>query len=181
MARTKSPAARRAGGEVSGGASASPATLAVAGWAYGVAFAGVTAARISHETHLQSLYRDGLRVPAQDVGTLWSIYYFWCALCDPLVGIGIDFLKARGVEYTTVLLGVTPLWAYVMRSIWAPSATDSTSLLSALLPYGVLQSVMIMVLSAVLGALFPAGPARQVHAAPALTRHALTPPRHVCE
>jgi len=45
--------------------------------------------------------------------SLWSFYYFWCAACDPLVGIAIDMLKARGVEATSLLLCITPFWAYV--------------------------------------------------------------------
>ncbi len=71
--------------------------------------------------------------------SLWSLYYFWCAACDPIVGIAIDMLKARGVEPTSLLLVVTPVWAYLMSHLWAPGSSDRDSLLTVLLPFGFLQ------------------------------------------
>jgi len=55
------------------------------------------------------------------------------------VGIAIDMLKARGVEPTSLLLAVTPFWAYLMSHLWAPSSPDRASLLAVLLPFGFLQ------------------------------------------
>jgi len=135
--------------------------VTVAGWAYGLAFAGVIAGRISHETHLQGLYRDGLKMDADDVGSLWTFYYFWCAACDPLVGITIDALKARGIEATSLLLAATPAWAYLMSKLWAPTSSDYSSLLAVLLPFGLLQATQLMLVSTVLGSVFVAGPKRQ--------------------
>ena len=105
----------------------------------------------------------------QDVGSLWTIYFFWCAACDPLAGIVIDVLQSRGFAATWLLLCVTPLWAYVMRLIWAPAATavlacsswDSCPLLVVLLPFGLLQATQMMLISAVLASVFPAGPKRR--------------------
>ena len=93
--------------------------------------------------------------------SLWSLYYFWCAACDPIVGIAIDMLKARGVEPTSLLLAVTPCWAYLMSHLWAPGSSDRASLLAVLLPFGLLQALELMLVSTVLGSVFPAGPQRQ--------------------
>ncbi len=93
--------------------------------------------------------------------SLWSLYYFWCAACDPIVGIAIDMLKARGVEPTSLLLAVTPFWAYLMSHLWAPGSSDRASLLAVLLPFGLLQALELMLVSTVLGSVFPAGPQRQ--------------------
>lgn len=97
-----------------------------------------------------------------DVGSLWSLYYFWCAVCDPLVGIGIDILQARGIAATTLLVVFTPLWTYLMGHIWSPDSHNPTATTAVLLAFGLLQAMQLMLVSAVLGSVFPAGPCRQV-------------------
>ena len=97
-----------------------------------------------------------------EVGSLWTVYYFWCAVCDPLVGIGIDMLKARGIGATTLLVVFTPLWTYLMCHIWSPDIENPTATRAMLLAFGLLQAMQLMLASAVLGSVFPAGPSRQV-------------------
>ena len=114
--------------------------------------------------HLQGLYRDGLGMDAADVGSLWTKYYFWCAACDPLVGIGIDMLKARGIAATTLLVVCTPFWTLLMAQIWSPDSGNLSTTTAVLLAFGLLQAMQLMLASAVLGSVFPPGPARQVSA-----------------
>ncbi|EKX45657.1 hypothetical protein GUITHDRAFT_138868 [Guillardia theta CCMP2712] len=139
--------------------------LRAAAWAYGCAFYAVTAARLSHETHLQAFYIKALKLDPKAVGSVWSFYFIWVGACEPVFGAAIDILQSFNVRPSNLLLLVTPAWSLLFYRLWTPDES-TRHLYLTLFAFGAVQAFMLMLVTTIFQSFFPPGERRNAASRP---------------